>query len=794
MHIVEKFRMAFARWLVPWSSLFWLRRWWGLRKFKRLFDTVEKTPLTLRQREAILLNEKRNLIIAGAGTGKTSSIVGKIGYLTASRKARPEEILVLAFNRDAAAELKERISSRIGVDPDVLTFHALGNSIIRELSGRTRVSDLQLQPAKFGEFLNHLLDDVRREPSQAERIARYFSESIVYRRDEFNSFNSLEEYTSWIINNELITFSGERVKSYGELIIANYLFCEGIEYQYEEWYQPNKPISNINSYRPDFRISDINGYIEYFGIDEKGNTAPYIERESYNANISWKRELHAKGATTLLEIAYHEVRDGVWRERLDEQLSAAQVPRSPRHTDEILRAANAAEYRSRFLNLVAIFLPHFKSNGLSMEELKGRAGKNARALAFIEIFGWFFVAYEERLRKRGEIDFNDMINQARDAVQTGRFSSPWTHIIIDEFQDISSDRYRLIDSLLKQRKITKLFCVGDDWQSIYRFAGSDITLMTAFGRYFGPSHVLMLDETFRFNDKLALTSENFIQANPRQIRKQLRTRVEIQEAAVSIVWSDKPAVSAVLDLARELSAEPEFEGKSLQVLARYNHDLPRGNDLRYLHDTWPGKVLEPKSCHASKGLEADVVILSDLISGKYGFPSEHQDDPLLNLVLAEKENYPHAEERRLMYVAMTRARHKAFLISDPAKASEFAIELSGPAYFTAVRGTTAFGPNVDCPMCKTGKVVRLQTGNAFCSNRPVCKYRARVCERCENAPIIRGFTEEGEAFARCADKNCDRSERPCPKCEHGILIPRKGRFGAFYGCHLFEITRCPGKG
>ena len=319
--------------------------------------------------------------------------------------------------------------------------------------------------------------------------------------------------------------------------------------------------------------------------------------------------------------------------------------------------------------------------------------------------------------------------------------------------------------------------------------------MTAFSRFFGRSHVVMLDETFRFNDKLAFTSEKFIQANPRQIKKKLQTRTKLENAAVSLVWATKPPVPAVLNLVCELAREGEFEGRSLQILARYNHDLPKGDDLKSLVGSWPGDVLEPKSCHASKGLEADVVILSDLTSGKYGFPSEYQDDPILDLVLAESERFPHAEERRLLYVAMTRARYKAFLITDQSKASEFALELSDIDYFTAHRGYEAFGQHVHCPMCKTGRVVRLQTGNAFCSNRPVCKYRAAICQRCDEAPIIRSMTEIGQHIATCAESRVvPGSAKPCPRCEHGVLIERSGRFGRFLGCHLFEISGCRGKG
>ena len=152
----------------------------------------------------------------------------------------------------------------------------------------------------------------------------------------------------------------------------------------------------------------------------------------------------------------------------------------------------------------------------------------------------FYIEYQEKLKKNGEIDFEDMINNASNAVREGRFKAPWEYIIIDEFQDCSWGQYRLLRNILHQsnkdkKKILgnndniqgpKLYCVGDDWQSIFRFAGADYNLMLDFRKYLGIKKFLLnsytrinLDETFRFNDKIAYTSEKFILENKNQIKK-----------------------------------------------------------------------------------------------------------------------------------------------------------------------------------------------------------------------------------------------------------------------------------
>jgi DNA helicase-4 len=204
-------------------------------------------------------------------------------------------------------------------------------------------------------------------------------------------------------------------------------------------------------------------------------------------------------------------------------LKAEGVKYAPRSQEELFKALQAAGYTTQLVVLIQTFLSHFKSNQMSLADLarKSKPSSNAgRALAFAEVFQFFLERYHAELDSRipREIDFNDMISMATQYVGTGRFAVPWKYIIVDEFQDISVGRYRLLEAMLKSRDDLKFFAVGDDWQSIYRFAGSDISIMSRFRDFFGRATIVKLDRTFRFNDSIASVSGVFIQKNPNQIR------------------------------------------------------------------------------------------------------------------------------------------------------------------------------------------------------------------------------------------------------------------------------------
>lgn len=668
------------------STLFWLHQKRALKRHKDFFDTVESKPLTDLQRRSVILDERRNLVVAGAGTGKTSVIVAKAGYLIESGKCRPEDILLLAFNADAAKELKERCRSRLGVEIQATTFHALGNQIVGTVEPKVpTLSRLALDRKYFARFLDSVIGELKTDKGIWRKARSFVLGHLKAYRAE-SEFVTLEEYVAYTRTVELRALSGDLVKSFAELDIANFLFFNGVTFKYEERYP------HVSTrYQPDFHLTDYDIWLEHFGIGRDGSTAPYIDRKEYHSSMEWKRGVHAQYKTKLLETYSYEKSEGILTAQLNKRLRGAGVKYAPRSQEEVFKALQDAGYTSQLAVLVGKFLSHFKSNHMSVAELmrKAKASLNSvRAVAFAHLVQVFYARYQMELdsKEPREIDFNDMISSATQYVRDGQFSIPWKYIIVDEFQDISMGRYRLLEAMLKGRDDLRFFAVGDDWQSIYRFAGSEISIMSRFRSFFGRATVVKLDQTFRFNDKIASVSGEFIQKNPKQIRKTLDTQLKCEGPQVFVHWvdmngdrkqADGDALRSVICLMKE---DRNLDNASLLVLSRYNHLLPDASVLQSLKEIWPGQIRTPLTVHRSKGLEADYVIVDGLTADKFGFPAEIEDDPLLDLVLARPDSYPNAEERRLFYVAMTRARHQVHLIVDRLNPSSFALELLNGEY------------------------------------------------------------------------------------------------------------------
>lgn len=667
------------------STLFWLHQKRALKRHKGYFDTVESKPLTDLQRRSVIMDERRSLVVAGAGTGKTSVIVAKAGYLIESGKCKPEDILLLAFNADAAKELAERCRTQLGVDIQASTFHALGNRIVGTVEPKVlTLSRLALDQQHFSRFLDSVIGELKTDKETWKKARSFVLGHLKAYRAEYE-FATLEEYEAYTSTVELRALSGDLVKSFAELDIANFLFYNGVRFEYEKRYPRVS-----TRYQPDFYLPDYDIWLEHFGIDQDGRTAPYIDQEKYHKGMEWKRGIHAQNKTKLLETYSWQKSQAILTTQLNKHLRGAGVKYAPRSQEEIFKALQNAGYTTQLAVLVGTFLSHFKSNQMSMPELMRRAkasSNSVRAVAFVQLFEVFYTRYQTELdgRTPREIDFNDMISSATEYVRAGRFAIPWRYIIVDEFQDISMGRYRLLDAMLKNRDDLRFFAVGDDWQSIYRFAGSDISIMSRFRGFFGRATVVKLNQTFRFNDKIASVSGEFIQKNPNQMRKTLSTTLKSENPQVVVHWVDmnggRRSNSAALASAIELMKEDgNLENASLLVLSRYNHLLPEDSFLKSLERIWPGQIRPPMTVHRSKGLEADYVIVDGLTADKFGFPSEMDDDPLLDLVLARPDSHPNAEERRLFYVALTRARQQVHLIVDRAHPSSFALELLNGEY------------------------------------------------------------------------------------------------------------------
>jgi DNA helicase-4 len=688
--------------------------------FKDFFDSIESYPLTVDQRKAIIVDEHSNLVIAGAGTGKTSTIIGKAGYLIKKRLAAPEEVLLIAFNRDIMSELDERIHSRLGIRLNVRTFHSLGLDIIAQSEGvKPSVSELAGDrvklPKKILEFIKTSMED--------ESFSKLINEYSLFYFSPYKNlfeFGSYGEYIEYLKRFDIRSLNGDKVKSFEECDIANFLYANGIEYVYEKPYEVKTADIRYPQYKPDFFLPRYGIYIEHFGIDREGKTAPYISPIMYNEEINWKRNIHREHKTTLVETYSYERQEGKLLSNLKEKLSKKGVAFNPVPSEQLFSKLNEFGKVTSFALLLSTFLNLFKSCGKTLDELKNQIDTgDARTRMFLDIFSKVYGDYMLYLQKNDEIDFNDMINMATSYIRQSKYKSLFKYILVDEFQDISQSRYRFLKSMLDQNS-AKLFCVGDDWQSIYRFTSNDLSIMLDFEGNFEFCERSFLEETFRLNDKLCDFSTKFILQNPNQIKKKITSKRKVHQPAVTVIRGKTE--NALTEIINEINQRTEGK-ESIFIIGRYNNLEPK--NLYEIAEKYPKQMIKYTTAHSSKGCEADYVIIIGLKSGERGFPCQITDDPILNLVLARKDSTTNAEERRLFYVAITRARKHVYLVVDDRYGtSTFASEIQRDGYEINVVGNDGEAPS--CPLCKTGKIV-LRKGKYgefhSCSNYPYCKYK-----------------------------------------------------------------------
>ena len=756
-----------------------------LARSREFFDRIEARPLTDEQRRAVVIDEDRNLVVAAAGSGKTSVIVAKAGWLLQKGYRCPSELLLLAFAKDAQKEMEERVRRRLGDEAaaglTVRTFHSLGMSIIGAAAGkRPALAKVAEDDKALFDLLKGIIADLVADPKFSTVMLRWFEDHFAPYKSE-HDFQTQGEYWAYVRANEIRSLQGEKVKSFEECEIANFLYLSGVPYEYERSYEHDTATSEKGQYQPDFYLPEAGIYIEHFGLNESGDTAPFIDRDEYLRSMEWKRQLHAEHGTILIETFSYEKAAGELTEKLAAKLADHGVTLSPVPPADIFALLEEQGRIDPFTRLVATFLQHYKGAQLSAGEVARRAAKapdRRRAKAFVTVFGAIFDRYQESLARLRQIDFHDMIIRATEHVESGRYLSPFGYILVDEFQDISPGRARLLKALLHQSPTAQLFAVGDDWQAIYRFAGSDIAIMREFRERFGASERIDLATTFRCADRITAVATKFVLRNPAQIRKDVSSVRRANGPSVHVGLAGEECRDPLSEAMKAIAADAEKHGgtPTVLLLGRYRHTRPE--NMAKLAREHPGLHLSYKTVHRSKGLEADYVVVLDLCSGKYGFPAEIADDPLLNIVLAAPEGHPNAEERRLLYVAITRAKRGVYLLADGGPPSPFITELVNDGY-----DVTEFGrlpeSDVACPTCVDGRLERRKNTRdrrVFygCSHYPYCEHTQPACPHCRT-----GLPVKTDGAVRCRD--CGQSVEACPGCD-GWLRTRKGKYGPFLGC------------
>lgn len=662
---------------------------------KDFFDHCLKYPLDHQQRRAIVSEEDNCLVVSSAGSGKTSSIVGKVKYLTEIKGIQPEKILLISYTNKAAAELTERIATN-GLRG--YTFHKLAIDIIGKTTG-AKPSIYNNTDALFIDIYHTLLKDNVFKQSVINYFTDYQTDEADWEKVKNERRRQLSEQKRPQIKAVLPDMDGNviYVRSKEEQKICFLLSSLGVKFRYEEPYEHQLSDETHSQYHPDFSIYfNQNGttkriYLEHFGVDNHGSVPAWFAKDKnityeeanqrYNDGITWKKEAHKKFGTLLLVTSSADFQSSDIKSKIRKLLQDANVPIQEKTDEELynLVVPRNSKQEQAFIRLVATFVTLIKSSCKSIEEVLAQAkiANDKRSLFIIKnIFQPVYELYTKTLNAAHCIDFTDAILQATEICRT-LHPAKYDYIIVDEFQDISVDRYKFLTTLREGNPPAKLYCVGDDWQSIYRFSGSDMALFNKFSEYFGDTEINKIETTYRFGEPLVALSSRFIQRNRTQIQKDIHSfNPEIKTELEFCPYNRRDYCKSIEQLISAIPAD-----KSIFLLGRYSFDdyylsfmyqsIKEGNRFYYIIGN---RKIEFLTVHKSKGLEADYVILLQCNKDTYGFPSLINDDPILNYVLTQSDQFPYGEERRLFYVAITRAKIKTLVLYDKRFPSVFVDE------------------------------------------------------------------------------------------------------------------------
>ena len=805
-----------------------------LKSEKEYLDTILKKidpviNLDDEQRHVVLSDEDYTLVIAGAGAGKTTTVAAKVRYLVEKKGIKPEQILVISFTNKAVGELRDKINKGLGIPCPVTAFHSTGYAILRkkEAAGKNIVDGGFM----FNVINNYLKGNILEQPELVDKLILFFGSyfDAPYEDDDLNTFfnyiskadfstlkGNMSEYTEEIINKRTgnkISIAHETLRSAQEVSIANFLYLNSIDYRYEKPYQFNI-IRAHKPYTPDFTLKqgDKIAYLEHFGITEDGRNNRYTAEQlkKYKAAINDKVILHRKHNTDLI-YTFSSYNDGrPMLEHLKEQLIEHGFVLNQRSSQEVFeKIVNTEEnkYILKLVKLICTFIQNFKTNGYTIDKFYEWESQttNERTRLFLDVCQQCYLEYAKRLKEKRAVDFEDMINESARILNQQLISGKtldFKYIIVDEYQDISRQRFDLTKSL-SQICDAKIIAVGDDWQSIYAYAGSDITLFTKFKDSMGYGQELKITRTYRNAQEVIDIAGGFIQKNDSQLKKALVSPKHIQDPVVIESYTedvDRTQTKGkggkyymigktVEDIvATILEENPK---SSILLLGRYGFDaynLSRSADFIYDEKTggvkskkFPGVRLEFMTVHRAKGLGFDNVIIINARNELYGFPSQIQEDPVLKYVVKDDYSIEYAEERRLFYVALTRTKNRVYIVAPEQHPSKFVTELISDFKNVKVNG----------------KINEVDDANSADIKRcPICGYPLQLRYKphyglklwlCSNEPEICDFMTNDLRGGELSILKCDR-------CQDGYLIVKEGKLGPFLGCTNYKSdkTGCNG--
>lgn len=772
-----------------------------------LKDDDPNIKLDNEQREVVVCDEDYTLVVAGAGTGKTTTIEAKAKYLIEKKNIDPSKILIVSFTRKATGELKERFK-RLNINVNISTFHQVGNSLIKENNNNNKHNIV------IGSFMYDVIKDYLSNKLEDEKLLNkllLFFASYLYtplNTDDINLlYKSLSKDDYVTLKSDLVdlvnkyqkdlisqkrTINNEKVRSIDECRIANFLYINGIDYTYEPIYK--YCFSNSDKlYTPDFLLKQGNKeiYLEHFGISQDGKSSRYSkdELETYKKHVNDKIKLHREHNTNLIYTfsKYNDGKDLIVH--LEEELLKVGFVFQTKDKLEIYKKIVTIaqdKYLNKLIILICNFISLMKTNNYTINKFSEWKTiiTDERTKIFLDICYQCYLVYSNSLKETNSIDFDDMINNAiiiLDNKIKNQEKLDYEYIFVDEYQDISKQRFDLCERISKVSD-AKIIAVGDDWQSIYKFNGSKIELFTNFEKMMGYAKIQKITKTYRNSQELIDIAGKFIMENDFQITKRLKSDKTIENPVVIMSYNDivmnnkefnkekymeNIAISIDKALSHICNGNKDCDSKVL-LIGRYGFDAYKISNCeeyfkiekrKIIAVNYPNLKIDFMTAHSSKGLGYDNVIILNAKDDILGFPSKIEDDPLFRLIIKNDEKIDYAEERRLFYVALTRTKNRVYIITPKYHPSNFVLSLKETNKNINVEGEeltpiTTNNLKFKCPICgyplqkRVSKIKTLQ-------DKPLWI--------CSNDPEICGFvTNDISGGKRCISK--------CPECEDGYLI------------------------
>lgn len=664
------------------------------------------TALNEKQREAVVSDDKRLLVLAGAGSGKTKTLLQKIIYLIEEKGISPSSILAITFTKNAANEMIDRLilsADRNGIYEQIMsnkglskaqkdkerlnyvrrykwingltvrTFHSFCYSILRnhgvnEFDNKFKIigdekkdeeDDLSrlIAPETVFEVTHKLVIEQCEDIEYLLKLKRYLLDYLVDKihlsKSEILHLPKDGKYFT--------TLDGTKVRSKSEQFIADWLYRHSIKYEYE----PLLYISDF-PFKPDFYIPAADLYIEHVS--------------SKSASLKDKEEQFRKGNLLLVKTYESMTRDSaLFNHTLDNIIRN----RLPANYHKIVTLNFMEEFNGYheevkdFVTQVIRITDMVKVENKDILKVGDKASKDPheRVRTFYELALPIIKKYLEYCTNRSYLDFNDLISRSTALFHNYKdiaklYRKKYEYILVDEFQDVNSLQVELIKLLLTPQ--TQLFCVGDDWQSIYGFRGSNVSYIVDFEKYFSKAKTITLNLNYRSTQNIVGASNEVISNNKYKIDKELQASKKSEHKIVVFAGiDDEENIRFCVEKVRELLTEGLKNDDILFLYRRSKMFSPYFFQFRK-----EGIFVQYKTIHAAKGLESKIVFIIGLTEGYGGFPDIWMEDRIFQVIKKANHDLLLEEERRLFYVAITRAKDKLFLITEKGNESSFLKEIS----------------------------------------------------------------------------------------------------------------------